>query len=43
MWNAVHVGKMAGFRNRIAVAYRWLTTYLTGRRPSALIEADDIH
>jgi NADH dehydrogenase len=42
LWNAVHVGKMSGFRNRIAVAWRWLTTYLTGRRPAALIEADDV-
>ncbi len=43
MWNAVHVGKMAGLRNRISVAWRWLTTYFTGRKPAAIIEADDIH
>jgi NADH dehydrogenase len=42
MWNAVHVGKMSGLRNRITVAWRWLTTYITGRRPAALIEADDV-
>ena len=42
MWNAVHVGKMAGLRNRISVAWRWLTTYITGRRPAAIIEADDL-
>jgi NADH dehydrogenase len=43
MWNAVHVGKMSGVRNQISVAWRWLTTYVSGRRPAALIEADDIH
>ena len=35
MWNAVHIGKMTGVRNRITVAYRWLVTYLTGRRSEA--------
>jgi len=41
MWNGVHVAKMTGLRNQISVLYRWITSYVTGRRPSALIEVDD--
>lgn len=42
MWSFIHMMYLIGFRNRFAVMFLWMYSYVTNRRAVRLITADDL-
>ncbi len=42
LWALVHIYLLIGFRNRLAVMWEWVWSYVTNQRSSRLITGDDL-